>query len=338
MKKIIYTFAATMLFAVAVTAQQDESAVALVTSVSGGVTVLRSTDEVPLTLGLTLAEGASVRVSTGSASLVFFSGELVTLADGEELRLGPTLAESTLSAGGSTRGLGASDGLSVPSGGLGGSDNDVWQAQLASVSGIRGDALAVAVSPRLAVSESLPVFIWFDTDSSAVGSERGWSLVLRDEHGATVISQPLRGKVGMFNSWRPDRLPESFRAEAGKQYSWGVFPEGMSAPQGVLEASFVYIDSEGMEHAARQRSRLRTLLQSADIDQATYHTLCATFAMDERERLFADAVPNLLALASSEQGRKWGGDQLSRILLRFGGQVAPLAAVAARIQPDMIAR
>jgi hypothetical protein len=337
MKRIIVVLFATMLFSVTASAQEKVE-VALVTSVSGSAALLRTTAETPLELGLRLAEGETVRVGTGSVSLVFFSGELVSLAEGEELRLGPTLEESTLNAGGNTRGLGANDRLSVPYGGLGGSDHDVWQAQLASVSGIRGDALAVAVSPRLAVSEPVPVFTWFDSDSSAFGSERNWTIVLRDESGATVLSQPVRGKVGVFNTWRPDRLPDVFRTEAGKQYSWGVFPAGSSAPQGALEATFVYIDSEGQEHAAAQRARLQTLLQSASIDKATFHTLSATFAMDERERLFADAVPHLLSLAAEEQGRRWAGEQLSRILLRFGGQTAPLAPVAARMQPDMTAR
>lgn len=337
MKRIINLVFALLLLTLG-SAAQEKAEVALVTSVSGSAALLRDADETPLTLGLRLIEGETVRVGSGAVSLVFFSGELVSLADGEELRLGATPEQSTLRAGGNTRGLGANDGLSVPSGGLGGSDNDVWQAQLASVSGIRGDALAVAVSPRLAVSEPLPQFSWFDSDSTVRGSERNWTLVLRDENGETVLTQPLRGKVGMFNTWQPERLPAAFRAEAGKQYSWGVFPAGSNVPQGVLEANFVYIDSQGMEHAATQRARLLTLLQSATIDQATFHTLNATFAMDERERLFADAVPHLLALAATEQGRNWGGEQLSRILLRFGGQTAPLAPLAARIQTDLTAR
>ncbi|MCZ7556496.1 MAG: hypothetical protein M5R41_08855 [Bacteroidia bacterium] len=319
-------------------AAQEKAEVALVTSVSGSAALLREEGETPLTLGLRLVEGETVRVGKGAVSLVFFSGELVSLADGEELRLGATPEHSTLQADGNTRGLGASDGLSVPSGGLGGSDNDVWQAQLASVSGIRGDALAVAVSPRLAVSEPLPQFVWFDSDSSARDSERNWTLVLRDENGETILTQPLRGKVGMFNTWQPERMPATFRAVAGKQYSWGVFPAGSSAPPGALEANFVYIDTEGMEHAATQRVRLQTLLHSSTIDQPTFHTLNATVAMDERERLFADAVPHLLALATTEQGRSWSGEQLSRILLRFGGQAAPLAPLAARIQTDLTAR
>jgi hypothetical protein len=100
----------------------------------------------------------------------------------------------------------------------------------------------------------------------------------------------------------------------------------------------VYVDAEGMQNAAAQRSHLTALREKTSLDEMSYHTLSCTFSLDERERLFSDAIPHLFTLASWEQGRSWAAEQLARMFLRFGTQVAPLAPVVLALRPDMLPR
>jgi hypothetical protein len=319
--------------------QQSPAPVALVTAVEGAATLVHENEESQLTLGMQVREGSNIRVSVGSVALVFFSGELVSLRDGEELALASTLEASSLSTGGATRGLAREDGLAVAGTvSVAADDGDVWQAQLASVSGIRGDAMAIAIAPRLSIADALPTFCWYDTDSSALGADRLWTLHIKDDQGTVLFSQELRGKVGVFNLWRPQRLPPAFRADPRRRYSWGVYAAGAPAPAGELEAVFVYVDAEGMQNAAAQRSHLTSLMVNTSLDEMSYHTLSCTFSLDERERLFSDAIPHLFTLASWEQGRSWAAEQLARMFLRFGTQVAPLAPVVLALRPDMLPR
>lgn len=313
--------------------------VALLTGMQGKVTLRSGGQESSPVLGHRLAGGDELRVLSGNASLVFLSGELVALKDGEALTLGATYEKSMLSIAGTTRGLSNEDGTSVADDGVAAAPaGDVWQAQLASVSGIRGDAMAVAVAPRLAIADPRPVFCWFDSDSTAAGSERNYTLVLRDADGATVLTQPLRGVVGRFNTWKLETPPSAFRAVAGARYSWAVLPAGSAPGESTFDAGFIYVDEQGLKQAAAQRERIAALRGEGAIDEMTMHTLLATFALDERERLFSDAVPHLLALGVWEQGRPYAAEQLARMLLRFGGQATALAPRAASLREDMLPR
>ncbi len=329
-----------LIIALTCVSQAQEGAmqpVALVTAVQGGVTLRQGAAESPLTLGARLSEGSAISVASGMASLVFLTGELISLKDHEELTLGATLENSMLNTGGNTRGLASNDGTSVADDGFAvGSDGDVWQAQLASVSGIRGDAMAIAISPRLTLSEPRPVFCWFDTDSSAIGIERDWVLYVKDEQGKLVVTQQVKGKVGVFNTWQSERMPDGFQAEPRKRYSWAVFPTGAAPSESELDAVFVYVDAEGMQHAASQRKKLAGLREKSALDEMSWHMLSCTFALDERERLFADAIPHLLALGATTEGRAWAAEQLAHTFLRFGGQVSALAPRAALLSRDMI--
>jgi hypothetical protein len=100
----------------------------------------------------------------------------------------------------------------------------------------------------------------------------------------------------------------------------------------------MFVDTEGMAHAAAQRAKLAGLKEKSAVDEMTFHMLSSSFALDERERLFSDAVPHLLALGALEQGRSWAAEQLARMFLRFGGQVAALAPLASALRPEMIVR
>jgi len=313
--------------------------VALLTGMSGGVTLLRSDGEVATKAGARLLEGDVVRVGNGFASLVFLSGELVTLSDGEGLTLGATMESSVLDAAGVTRGLTEGDGLNVadniPSVA---DDNDVWQAQLASVSGIRGDADAIAVSPRLTISDARPVFCWFDTDSAATGDERKYLLVLRNASGQGILQQEVKGKVGTFCTWRPETMPEHFFPAPRAQYSWTILPIAATVPDGVLDASFVYVDQEGIELANARRDRLQALHSNGSLDEMSLRMLRCVYALDDRERLFSDAVADLLFLAAMPISRPYATEQLSRMFLRFGNQVSVLAPLLETAPEDMFVR
>ena len=332
MKKIhVSVILILMLFGAAhsVTAQDADGTpqeVALVTAVDGSTVTSTGGGETPVALGAKLPLGAEVVVRSGKTSLVFLTGDFLSLKEGERLTLGATLKESTLQTAGGTRGLEESDGRSGASGGLGtGRTGRVWQAQLASVSGIRGDGMPIAVAPRLAVAGENPVFFWFDSDTSAGAVERGYVLVLKNEENTVIARQSLRGIAGRLNSFRFDAPPQGFVARPRVHWQWSILPEGATAPEGDLDASFVFVDEAGMHAAQAQMRRLETLLAEGVIERSSYHMLQCAYLLDERERLFSDGLPHVIALAAMPGGESYAGEQLAQIFLRLGNQVSSLA-------------
>ncbi|GEM_PF-1237694 len=305
-------------------AQQPD--VAMVTSVSGTATCFTGGEELPLELGVRLREGDEIVVKSGRAALVFLAGDYLALSEGERLTLGPSLEESTVEQGGGTRGLSADDGTNVAAGGVdAGRKRYRWQSQLASVSSIRADAAAIAVAPRLTISDPNPVFCWFDTDTASGDAERAYTLVLYDADGARIATQQVRGRVGVLNSHRFAAPPTGLTASPRTHYSWTVIPAGETIPEGRQDASFVYVDEAGLAAAAAHRQRIAQLHESGQVDDASMHMLLSRYFLDERERLFADAIPHLIVLQSQHGGGTYAREQLAEMFLRFGNQVSVLA-------------
>ncbi len=319
---------ALLLISCSATLSADEPGkeVALVTAVSGRVTLRKGETEEPLTLGMRLKLGDEISVVAGKVSLVFFAGDFLSLKDGESLQLGATPKESMLTSGGATRGLGPDDAMTVTDKGLNSNgDNRVWQAQLASVSGIRGDGMPIAVAPRLAIAGENPTFYWFDTDTSGTGGEKIYTLVLKGEDNTVLARQQLRGAAGRLNSFRFDTPPASFTATPRMHYHWTVLSEGAAVPDGQLDAAFVFIDQTGLDETREQVQLLQEMKINGQVDPTSYHTLLCTLYLDERERLFSDGLPHLLAIAAEPEGADYAGEQIARLFLRFGNQVATLA-------------
>jgi hypothetical protein len=307
-------------------ADEPGKEVALVTAVSGQATVKAGEEESPLKLGMRLRLGDEIAVAGGKVSLVFLGGDFVSIKDGETLKLGATLKESSLTTGGATRGLGVDDATSVGSNGLGsGRSRRVWQAQLASVSGIRGDGMPIAVAPRLALAGENPRFYWFDTDTSSGEIERRYLLVLKNEENTVIAREQVRGTAGRLNSFRFARPPQGFDATARMHYQWSVLPDGAAVPEGRLDAGFVFVDQAGMDAARARMKHLDDLRASGGLDETSYHMLHCALLLDERERLCSDGLPHLLALAALPGGEEYAGEQLAQIFLRFGNQVSALA-------------
>ena len=310
----------------AAAADAGQPDVAMVTSVSGKAACFTGGEELPLELGARLREGDEVVVTSGRAALVFLAGDYLALGEGERLTLGPSLEESTVEQGGGTRGLGADDGTNVAAGGVdAGRKRYRWQSQLASVSSIRADAAVIAVAPRLTISGPNPVFCWFDTDTASGDAERSYTLVLFDAEGARIATEQLRGRAGVLNTHRFANLPAGLRALPRTHYSWTVIPAGETVPEGRQDATFVYVDAAGLEAAAAQRQRIAKLHDSGQMDDASMHMLLSRYFLDERERLFADAIPHLIALQSQPGGGTYAREQLAEMFLRFGNQVSVLA-------------
>ncbi|MFZ1728527.1 MAG: hypothetical protein WBQ23_02330 [Bacteroidota bacterium] len=307
-------------------ADEPGKEVALVTAVNGGATLRSGEAEKPLTLGMRVRLGDEISVATGKVSLVFFAGDFLSLKDGESLKLGATPKESMLTTGGATRGLGPDDAMTVTEKGLNtNGESRIWQAQLASVSGIRGDGMPIAVAPRLAIAGENPTFYWFDTDTSGAGGERSYLLILKSEENTVLARQQVRGAAGRLNSFRFETPPAGFSATPRMHFNWTVLSEGAAVPDGQLDAAFVFVDEAGMQAALTQIDRLKGLEASGQVDETSYHTLLCAFFLDERERLFSDGLPHLLALAAQPQGQEYAGEQIARMFLRFGNQVATLA-------------
>lgn len=300
--------------------------VAMVTSVSGKAACFTGGEELPLELGARLREGDEVVVSSGRAALVFLAGDYLALGEGERLTLGPSLEESTVEQGGGTRGLNADDGTKVAEGGVdAGRERYVWQAQLATVSGIRADAAVIAVAPRLTISDPNPVFCWFDTDTASGDAERSYTLALYDTEGARIATQQVRGRPGVLNSYRFAAPPAGLSAMPRTHYSWTVVPADETVPEGRQDAAFVYVDEAGLEAAAAHRQRIAQLSEAGQVDDASMHMLLSRYFLDERERLFSDAIPHLIALQSQPGGGTYAREQLAEMFLRFGNQVSVLA-------------
>jgi hypothetical protein len=311
-----------------VPARADEPGreVALVTSVAGAATLRSGEREDPLALGMKLREGDEISVAGGDVALVFLTGEYVALKEGESLTLGSTLESSALRSDAGTRGLGADDGTTVAAAGVdAGQDDDFWQAQLASVSGIRADASLIAVSPRLTLSDPNPLFCWFDTDTAAGMTERSYRIILRDSHYETLAEQQVRGRPGQLCCFRFEQAPRGFDPSARRHYSWTILPSGTTPGKGLLDAVFVYVDEAGLEDARAHAAGLQRMFEVGSIDRSSLHMLLSRFYLDERERLFADAVQHLRALDNLAGGSAYARQELAHMFLRFGNQVSTLA-------------
>lgn len=306
-----------------------QQAVAMVTSVQGSGTYERAGVSKKLEVGAELPDGAVVVLHDGKASLVFMSGDLMELSGGDQLTLGAEMTKSTLSSGGATRGVSKTDGVAVAEEGVGSANNEKWQSQLAYIYGVRGDATVVPVAPRLTVSNPVPVFYWFEGDSLMKGVERTYTLTLMDASGNEIMSEDVRGKVYELNEYAPKSMPPRFSARPGTQYRWNVTEKGKSASPS-SGAAFVYIDQRGQEKAAEKIRKLDELRSQGKMDEQAYNSLAAMYLLDERERLFSDAIPFLLNLERLPAGAGYARKQMALLLNRFGNEVAGAAAYFAR--------
>ena len=305
----------------------DDPPVAMITSVTGKTVVVTSAKEEAGAVGAELRLGAVVTVQAGSASVVFLQGDFIELKAGERLTLGKDLASSTLIDNGGTRGAGGDDALKVADNGIPPQQGRDYLSQLAVVSGVRGDKMAVPVSPRLAVSETSPVFLWFDTDSAAAGTKRSYTLIVRDQDDHVVFQSNAEGSVYALNAMVFEKLAAALKPAPEKRYSWAVFEQGkVPSPLPKFDAMFVFVDSLGMQTADVKRAQLNSLFTQKKIDEQSMHTLFALYYTDDRERLFADALPHLAWLAATPNGRAFAAGQMARILPRFGNQVSVVAA------------
>lgn len=310
--------------------QTADSVAAMVTSVTGKATMLAKGTETNLELGQDVMSGAVVRVESGMASVVFHSGEFMELKEREEMTFGMTPAQSLLKENGLTRGVGIDESFTAIESGVELSEKKKRLYQLADIPGIRGDVLAIPVSPRLVVSDPAVTFIWFDSDSLSAGAEKTYQLVIRDEKGV-VAKKEVRGLAYRINSIGIEDIARDLRFEPERHYTWGVFDQSKSAAQDAkLDAAFVIADTATLAASAAMRRRHEDLLERKKIDETSAHVLQALYYMDERERLYADAVPHLLAIGNTPSGRAYADPQLIGILQRFGNQVSVVAGYLAR--------
>jgi hypothetical protein len=297
--------------------------VAIVTGVNGSATVAVGEKRQPAAMGMDLAEGAALRVDTGMLALVFAAGEYLELRAGETLTLGKDAASSAIGGAAGTRGVTAQETVDVGIEGVRPSDPRDHIYAVADVSGIRGDLAVVAVSPRLVVSDPNPVFCWFDCDSAAAGREKDYVVVVTDERGAVVLREEISGRAFEMNSVPLDGMDAELPRVAGRHCSWGVFEKGrVPAALTDLDAAFVFADSSTLLEADARREAVAALRERGKVDDRSARMLLALHFLDDRERLFADALPQLLALAALPEGRAFADVQIAGILRRFGNQTS----------------
>lgn len=319
-------FALTLAVCAAVPRPEDPP-VAMMTSVTGKAVAVTNGKEEALAVGVELRAGVQVKVLGGNASVVFLQGDFIELKGGEQLTLGKDLASSTLTDNGATRGVAKEEAIKVPGRRVPQRQGRDYLSQLAMMSGVRGDKMAVPVSPRLAVSEAAPVFFWFDTDSAAAGSKRSYSVIVRDQNERVVFQKEVEGEVYRMNVAEFENLASALKAAPEKRFSWAVFEQGKAPnPLPKFDANFVFVDSLGMQTAGTKRRELQALFSQKKMDEQSLHTLLALYYADDRERLFADAMPHLAWLAATSNGRAFAVEQMARILPRFGNQVSVVAA------------
>lgn len=315
-----------LLCAPALSAQQSAASepVAMVTSVAGTATRATAAGaESALAVGDELPAGTVLHVAQGSAALVFLSGEYVAVETGESLTLGATAATSTLASAGATRGLSGDDAVAVADKGVQAQNTEkCWQTKLTAMYGIRGDANTVAVSPRLVTADTRPVFVFFDPDSSRAGVERSYRLVVKNTAGATVHERTITARaMQMVEAILPAPLAG---ATAEADFTWTIAP--VDAPTMGSQARFIIADAQTLAEASARKARIETLRTGGKVDDASARMLFVLACIDERERLFADAVPHLLALMREEDSRTFAARQLALTLDRFGNQTAALVS------------
>ncbi len=325
------TFLSTMLALLLVTGSAAHADrpdnVALVTAMSGTAEMDQAGKSVELTVGTELQEGASIRVISGTLSLVFLEGSFLELKAGEVILLGRTPGTSRVTDGSGTRGIEESSTVSVAQNGVAPGGSQEQLMKLAYIPGIRGDKVVVPVSPRLAISSDNPEFLWFDTDSTAEGGTKSYTIVVKDGEGGVLLQKTVQGRPFSLNATRFSELPALMKAAPEKHYSWTIAEPQTTEP---LEAAFVIIDEEGLRAAREKQASMDALRAAGKVDEQSWHSLLALYFMDERERLFADAVPHLNALAGTPSSRAFALRNLILILGRFGNQVAVVSGILQR--------
>ncbi len=320
----------TVFLITAVQATAQEQPVALVTS-NGGKSDIKAPAGGAVTdasVGAELRPGDVLTVRTGTTSIVFMAGDFLEVQAGEQLTVGATASASKLADAGGTRGVTRDETVAVPGGSIARQQGKDALSQLAIASGIRGDAMPVAVSPRLVLSDPNPLFCWFDTDSSASGKTRTYTIIIRDAENAVVAQKDVEGAVYRMNSMRADKLGAGLKPVPEKRYTWAVYEQGkVPNPLPAFDAFFMFADKGGLEKAAQKREELQALFSGKKIDEQSYHTLSVLAYSDDRERLFADAFQHLLVLAASPTSSRFAVEQFARILPRFGNQTTVVAAI-----------
>jgi hypothetical protein len=306
--------------------------VALVTAVSGVAEMELEKQVTPLSIGMELPAGAVVRVSSGTASIVFLEGTFVELKTGEQILLGDDPDHSKITTSAGTRGLEEEGTTNVAQGGISPGASQEQLVKLAYIPGVRGEKSVVALSPRLTISEDNPVFMWFDTDSTAAGTKRDYVITVRDASGNTLVQSEVEGKVFEINHAQLASMRDKVPAGAELKYSWSVQAKGSAVPPaGRLDAVFLYVDKVGLDQAKQKRMDMDKLVKAGKMDNQSYHTLLALYYADERERLFSDALPHLFELASAQgSGRVFGLRNMIAILNRFGNRATVVSGILTR--------
>jgi hypothetical protein len=102
-------------------------------------------------------------------------------------------------------------------------------------------------------------------------------------------------------------------------------PAGTRLPAGPQDATFVFVDQAGLNAAAAKRAQLEDLQRTGQVDASSLHMLLSRYYLDDRERLFADAIPHLISLDALPGGNAYAREQMAAMFLRFGNQVSTLA-------------
>lgn len=296
---------------------------ALVVAASTNASATRDGKSGPVTVGDDVYPGSVLEPGAGNLGLVFTSGEFFELKPGQNLRVGATLRACEVTDNATTRGIAQDEAITVSETPVTRSNHPDRLSQLAHISGIRGDAAALPVSPRLTISDPSPVFYWFDGDSTAVGQKRTYTITVRDAVDAVVAKKDVSGSVGELNSARLDN--GSIKRIAEGHFRWTVTRQGESGTS-APSAAFVYVDSAGLSLADRRRTHMESLLDARKLDASSYHMLMALYYTDEKERLFSDAFPHLLELCSSKPPTPFACEMLAESCLRFTSQLAVVAA------------
>jgi len=304
--------------------------VGMVTSLRGEASTERGEKLFPLTLGLELLSGDQITVVKGTLGIVYYQGDFIELKEGEVFQLGVSIATSVFRSQNPTRGVPENESVVVADNGFTRSVHKDRLSQLEYISGIRGDNTIVSLSPRLAIAEPLSPFYWFDGDTTASERSHTYIFLLKNEKGNVVQRVEFEANSGCLNAFQLSNAKTSIRMIPLEHYFWAVFRSGMeSADEGAF-ASFVVTDSASLRYAEKTRSELSSLFESGKLDEMSFHMILSMQYLDERERLFADALPHLLWLAEHFGASEFTSEHIANVLKRFGNQVAPVAQYLAR--------
>lgn len=307
-----------------------DDVVAIATSMIGKATVRTSTGEKDLSIGQDLEKGTIIRVTSGKVSIVFFNGDFVEIEKNEELTLGADAKSSTIISAGNQRGVTDAEITSIGQSSVSISNAVLRLSQLTHISSVRGGAKVIAVSPRQVISVLPPTFVWFDTDSSAREKKRSYAFMIFDDRMREVYRATVFGKVYEMNSCSLPKKSRISLMSPGKRFSWGIYEKGKvpAHPQNA-EAKFVISDTVGFRESNATMSKFSKALREKKIDINTYHLLVGLYFCDERQRLFSDAIPFLLALSKNNPTQSYPYQRLALILDKFGNDVSIVAGICA---------